>query len=137
MFKACWSLGKEDFAIVEALRGVLGVPVDELDEYAAHVYVSDEDGAPIAAGRMYPIGDALRIDRIIAAGEYASLPYEELTLRILLYRARELPQEFVEVENTPAIDELLPRFGFSPKKDEPAMFRCARAGITWFSQCKD
>lgn len=137
MFKACWSLGRDDFAGVEALREALGVSIDAMDDYAAHIYVSDEDGGPIAAGRMYPVGDALRIDKMVVAEKYASLPYEELTLRILLYRARELPQNIVEVEVTPGVEELLPRFGFAPVQEDPRFMRCARKDIVWFSQCGD
>ncbi len=137
MFKACWSLGREDFAGIEALRNAAGMPGDAMDEYAAHVFVSDEDGTPIAAGRLHPVGEALRIDRIAAAHEFAALPYEELVLRILLYRARELPQEIIEVEPTPGIAALLPRFGFAFAGEDARLMRCARSGITWFSQCED
>jgi hypothetical protein len=137
MFKACWCLGNEDFGGIEALRGALGVAADALDEYAAHVYVSDENGAPIAAGRMYPVEDALRLDKILAAKVYANLPYEELVLRIMLYRARELPQSAVEVEVVPGIEKILPKFGFSHVEGEPRLMRCARGDITWFSQCSD
>ncbi|HOG02277.1 MAG: hypothetical protein BWY35_00123 [Firmicutes bacterium ADurb.Bin248] len=137
MFKACWSLGKEDFAGVEFLRQASGAPVDAMDDYAAHVFVSGEDNEPIAAGRMYPVGDALRIDRLVVAAKYATLPYEELTLRMLLYRARELPQSVIEVEPAPGVAGLLPRFGFAPDENNPRLVRCPREGITWFSQCGD
>ncbi len=137
MFKACWYLGNEDFGGIEALRSDLDVCADALDEYAAHVYVSDENGVPIAAGRMYPIGEALRLDRILAARQYANLPYEELVLRILLYRARELPQSVIEVETVPGIENILPKFGFSQTDDDPRIMRCARDAITWFSLCND
>ncbi len=137
MFKACWSLGKEDFVGIESLRRAAGAPVDAMDDYAAHVFVSDEDNEPIAAGRMYPVGDALRIDRLVVAAKYASLPYEELTLRILLYRSRELPQAVIEVDPAPGVASLLPRFGFEPDENDPQLMRCARGDITWFSQCGD
>ncbi len=137
MFKACWSMGREDFEGIEALRRVCGVPVDAMDDYAAHVFVSDEDGSPIAAGRLYPVGDALRIDRLVASQAYAAMPYEELTLRILLYKAKDMPQAFIDVEPTAAIRPLLPRFGFAPPEGPDGLMRCAREGIVWFSQCGD
>jgi len=137
MFQACWSLGKEDFAGIESLRRASGTAVDAMDGCAAHVFVSGEDGQPIAAGRMYPAGDALRIDKLVVCAKHASLPYEELTLRMLLYRARELPQTMIEVEPGPGVESLLPRFGFAPDKNDPRLMRCARENITWFSQCGD
>lgn len=129
-------MGREDFTGIEALRNEAGVGIDAMDDYAAHVFVSTEDGAPIAAGRMYPVDAALRIDRLVSAKAYQDLPYEDLVLRILLYRARELSQEMVEVEPTAAIADLLPRFGFVAFGDANLM-RCARDAIIWFSQCGD
>lgn len=137
MFKASWCLGNEDFGGIAALRNALGVPVDALDEYAAHVYVADENNKPIAAGRMYPVDDTLRIDKILSVPECETALYEELVLRILLYRARELPQKTIAVESTPDIEEVLPKFGFSPIEGQSGLMQCARESIAWFSQCGD
>lgn len=137
MFKALWSMGREDFSGIEALRRETGAGFDTMDDYAAHVFVSEEDGTPIASGRLYPVSDALRIDRMTVSKAYCALPYEEFTFRVLLYRAKDLPQTTIEAEITPGLAPLLPRFGFSPAAFDPRIMTCPRNGIIWFSQCHD
>ena len=92
MFKAVWSIGRDGFDRIEALRRAAGACPqcisDGKDAYAGHVYVCEETGEPIAAGRMYPDGDALIIDRIAVMPQYDAMPYAELVLRMLLLRRR-------------------------------------------------
>ena len=56
MFKAVWSIGNDGFDRIEALRRAAGACQqcisDGKDAYAGHVYVCEETGEPIAAGRM-------------------------------------------------------------------------------------
>ena len=134
MFKAEWSFGKEAFGPIAALRATLGIAGDAMDDYAAHVYVFDEDGSAIAAGRMYPALDAIRIDKLATAPERRALPYAEFTLRVILYKAKDLPQTVIEIVPTEDIAPLLPLFGFS--KAENGLMSCPREGLVWFSQCK-
>ena len=101
MFKAVWSIGNDGFDRIEALRRAAGTCPqcisDGKDAYAGHVYVFEETGEPIAAGRMYPDGDALIIDRIAVMPQYDAMPYAELVLRMLLFRAQELSQNDIRI----------------------------------------
>lgn len=136
MFKAEWSMGHESFEPIRALRASIGMDCDMIDGYAAHVYVFEDDGSPIASGRMYPDGDAVRIDRLAVADGRHSLPYAEFVLRVLLYKAKDMPQTYLEVEPADDILALLPLFGFARATDAPNIMRCKRDELTWFSECK-
>lgn len=151
MFKATWSIGKENFDRIAELRrtvNVFGRGIDEADEfdaldaYAGHVYVCEATGAPIAAGRMYPDNDTLIIDRIAVMGEYDLLPYAELVLRMLLFKAQELPQKNVRIICEESRFALAERFGFV-RTGEPtvkhgiatAEYSCPTDKIIWDSAC--
>lgn len=151
MFKATWSIGKENFDRIAALRhnvNVLGRGIDEaaefdaLDAYAGHVYVCEDTGAPIAAGRMYPDSDSLIIDRIAVMSEYEHLPYAELVLRMLLFKAQELPQRNVRIICEECRFALVERFGFV-RTGKPAVkhgvlteeYSCPTDKIIWDSAC--
>lgn len=151
MFKATWSIGKENFDRIAELRrnvNVLGRGIDEaaefdaLDAYAGHVYVCEAAGAPIAAGRMYPDNDSLIIDRIAVMSEYEPLPYAELTLRMLLFKAQELPQRNVRIICEECRFALVERFGFVRVGEIKAMhgtlmaeYSCPTDKIIWDSAC--
>ncbi len=151
MFKATWSIGKNDFDRIEKLRcnvNVLGRGIaedaefDALDAYAGHVYVCEDTGAPIAAGRMYPNNDELVIDRIAVMSEYEPLPYAELTLRMLLFKAQELPQKRIRIICEECRFALVERFGFVRTGEiEPrngicmAEYTCLTDKIVWDSAC--
>lgn len=152
MFKAEWSLGKSDFAKIEALRREIYVngrgiakaeEFDALDAYAGHVYVCEDTGAPIAAGRIWPRGDALIIDRIAVLPAYDTQPYAELVLRLLLFKAQELPQSSIHFIAEAERFALAERFGFkqiapaqSTRGGMSAEFACPSAAIIWDSACK-
>lgn len=147
MFKAIWSIGKEDFEPIEALRrqvNVAGQGIDEamefdgMDDFAGHVYVCEEDGTPIAAGRMYPTGSAMLIDRIAVMPEYELMPYGELVLRMLLFKAQELPQKTIEILVEKRRFELVERFGFTLKENrgEKGLYACPADKVVWESACK-
>lgn len=138
MFKAVWSIGKEGFDKIEALRRAAGVCPqcisDGTDAFAGHVYVCGETGEPIAAGRMYPDGDALIIDRIAVMPQYDAMPYAELVLRMLLFKAQELPQNDIRIICDESRFALVRRFGFAQTGDNA--FSCRRDDIIWDSDCK-
>ena len=136
MFKAVWSIGREGFDRIEALRRAAGVSdaCDSMDAYAGHVYVCEETGEPIATGRMYPDGDALIIDRIAVMPQYDAMPYAELVLRMLLFKAQELPQRKIRISCEEKRFALVRRFGFAQTGDNA--FSCRRDDIIWDSDCK-
>lgn len=136
MFKAVWSIGRDGFDRIEALRRAAGISdaCDSTDAYAGHVYVCEETGEPIAAGRIYPDGDALIIDRIAVMPQYDAMPYAELVLRMLLFKAQELPQNEIRISCEEKRFALVRRFGFAQTGDNA--FSCRRDDIIWDSDCK-
>lgn len=136
MFKAVWSIGRDGFEKIEFLRRAAGVSdaCDSMDAYAGHVYVCEETGEPIAAGRMYPDGDALVIDRIAVMSEYDAMPYAELVLRMLLFKAQELPQREIRINCEEKRFALVRRFGFI--QSDAHTFTCSRDAIVWNSECR-
>lgn len=154
MFKALWSIGNDGFDKIEALRRDVNVKgrgiaedeeFDAVDSLAGHVYVCLQTGEPIAAGRMYPdiSSDSILIDRIAVMPEYESQPYAELVLRMLLFKAQQLPQKHIRIIAEDTRFELVERFGFEPVT-EPVKgrgglvreYRCPTGGIIWDSMCK-
>ena len=136
MFKAVWSIGRDGFEKIESLRRAAGISdaCDSMDAYAGHVYVCEETGEPIAAGRMYPDGDALIIDRIAVMPQYDAMPYAELVLRMLLFRAQELPQNNIRIICDESRFALVRRFGFA--RSGAHTFTCSRNAIVWDSECR-
>lgn len=136
MFKAVWSIGRDGFEKIEFLRRAAGVSdaCDSMDAYAGHVYVCEETGEPIAAGRMYPDGDALIIDRIAVMPQYDAMPYAELVLRMLLFKAQELPQREIRIICDESRFASVRRFGFI--QSGAHTFTCSRNAIVWDSECR-
>lgn len=136
MFKAVWSIGRDGFEKIESLRRAAGVSdaCDSMDAYAGHVYVCEETGEPIAAGRIYPDGDALIIDRIAVMPQYDAMPYAELVLRMLLFKAQELPQRKIRIICDESRFALVRRFGFI--QSDAHTFTCSRDAIVWDSECR-
>ncbi len=136
MFKAVWSIGMDGFEKIESLRRAAGVSdaCDNTDAYAGHVYVCEETGEPIAAGRMYPDSDALVIDRIAVMRAYDAMPYAELVLRMLLFKAQELPQREIRINCEEKRFALVRRFGFI--QSDAHTFTCSRDAIVWDSECR-
>lgn len=151
MFKTRWSFGRENFESVRALRRACfvdeqGVAPDEefdaFDGISAHLFVEDESGAPIAAGRIFPDGDITRVGRICVAPPYRDGRYDDLVLRLLLYKAEGLAGNAVVTCPREADAPVYERFGF---RREGAPFfgrgslrvrlRVPRDGIVWHSEC--
>ncbi|MEG1559418.1 MAG: GNAT family N-acetyltransferase [Clostridia bacterium] len=121
MYQAVWKLGKSDFSLIEQIRNEVFVDgfgikesleFDNLDAISAHVLVTYEDGDPIATARMFPFDNNTRIGRIAVRERYEGMGYDDLVLRLLLYKAKSLSGKFV---TTTAMDferPLLTKFGF-------------------------
>ena len=138
MFKAVSSIGRDGFEKIEFLRRAAGACPqcisDGKDAYAGHVYVCEETGEPIAAGRMYPDGDALIIDCIAVMPQYDAMPYAELVLRMLLFKAQYLPQRDIRIIRDESRLALVRRFGFI--QSGAHTFTCSRNAIVWDSACR-
>lgn len=65
--------------------------------------------SPIAAGRMYPSleHDAVRIDRLVVAPAFRGKQYDDLLLRVMLYKAQQMPFSAIEASVGEAERELL------------------------------
>ena len=150
MFKALWSLGRESDGAFSVRRAVfvdeLGFPddaeFDALDDYAAHLFVSDEFDVPMAAGRMYPDGERVMIDRIAVMKDFRSLPYDDLVLRTMLYKAQQSAMQYICAAVYPESAGLYTPFGF--KETAKTVLRCRdavlltvpRNAVIWDSPCK-
>ena len=153
MFYGSWKLGMldEGYEKVKFVREKVfveenGIPAseeyDRNDEIAAHLYVEQEDGTPIAAARMYPDGKNTVIGRIAVMKDFRAESYYEFCLRMLLYKGQTIPNERIVTEVPTEFAGLYEKFGFS-YDSEPFMTRgemhvamsVPSDGITWFSDC--
>ena len=145
MLYSSWSIGLKDFdaprrvrqsVCVEEGGREIGAEFDMWDSYAAHLYIAENMGEPIAAARMVPDGDTIRIDRLAVMPEYRSGIYADLALRIMLDRAQAMPQREIVAMLSEEFSALLARFGFRAGKKAGEM-RASRNAILWTSECKD
>ncbi len=152
MFIAKWKMGLVDFEGVRAVREAVfvteqGVPYDEefdsFDGLSFHLYITTEEGAPIAAARIHPEGNNTAIGRIAVIKQFRNDGYEEFALRMLLFKAQNLAGERITTLAPESSRELYERFGF--RADRTAEFSrraeyipmsVGRGDITWFSQCR-
>lgn len=139
----------EDFEKISAIRRFVNVEergiaeaaeFDWFDGIAAHILVTDDDnGAPIAAARMYPDGELTRIDRITVMPSDAAALYAEFVLRLALYKAQTLGGADIAVAAECGLGALCAEFGLLPCGEADARgaveYRCARDGVKWFSHC--
>jgi predicted GNAT family N-acyltransferase len=151
MFQARWSFGRENFDRVRQLRSACFVEeqgVDEKEEFdafdgvSAHLFVEDSSGQPIAVGRMFPDGETTRIGRICVAPAFRGQLYDDLVLRILLYKAEGLAGNTVVTCPQEKDAPFYERFGFA-REGEPFFERNAlrvrlyvpRDKIVWPKEC--
>ena len=83
---------------------------------------------------MFPDSDALIIDRIAVMPQYDAMPYAELVLRMLLFKAQELPQREIRINCEEKRFALVRRFGFA--QSGAHTFTCSRNAIVWDSECR-
>ncbi|MCE5236612.1 MAG: GNAT family N-acetyltransferase [Clostridiaceae bacterium] len=117
---------------------------DVCDGISAHLFVEDGSGESIAAGRIFPDGESTRIGRICVAPPYRGERYDDLVLRLLLYKAEGLAGG--NIVACPRSEEapFYERFGFR-REGAPYFERNAlrvrlsvpRDGIVWRSECKE
>ncbi len=152
MFIAKWKMGLVDFEGVRAVREKVfvagqGLPYDEefdsFDGISFHLYITTEEGAPIAAARIHPEGNNTAIGRIAVLKQFRNAGYEEFALRMLLFKAQNLAGERITTLAPASSRELYERFGFRADRTavltrgaEHVPMSVGRDGITWFSQCQ-
>lgn len=152
MFQARWSFGRENFERIREMRHFCFVQeqgiaqseeFDDFDGISAHLFVEDEAGTPIASGRIFPDGEYTRIGRIATMPAYRSERYDDLVLRLLLYKAEGLAGKSIVTCPRESEAAFYERFGFR-REGEPFFERNAmrikltvpRDGILWHSDCK-
>ncbi len=152
MFIAKWKMGLVDFEGVRAVREEVfvaeqGVPYDEefdsFDGISFHLYITTEEGAPIAAARIHPEGNNTAIGRIAVLKQFRNAGYEEFALRMLLFKAQNLAGERITTIAPASSRELYERFGFRAdgapgftRGPEYIRLTVGKDDITWFSQCR-
>lgn len=108
---------------------------DRYDEIAAHLYVWDNQG-PIAAGRIFPQGDATAIGAIVTAPMHRQSPFADLVLRILLDKAQTLSGDPILARPQAQDIPLYKSFGFENAGDSADAYAVPRCGIRWHSACQ-
>lgn len=144
MFQSRWDFGilaKDALALRQAvLVDEMGMPpssaFDRYDELAAHVYVWDSQG-PIAAGRIFPLGEATAIGAIVTAPAHRQAPFADLVLRILLDKAQALAGDPILANPLEQDIPLYTSFGFAAIPSAPNTYSVAKDAIRWHSACQD
>ena len=129
MFKAIWKLGIVDFEGIRDIRkralvdyrGIdESLAFDPNDQISAHLYVTTEEGAPIATARIYPVENITRMGHIAVMPDFLGQGYEELSLRMMLYKAQKLSPELIQAYVMEQDAPLYERMGFKLQtKAEP------------------
>ena len=112
---------------------------DRYDEIAAHVFVWDAKG-PIAAGRIYPLGETTGLGPIVCAPEHRQAPFADLVLRILLDKAQTLAGDPILTYLRPGEESLYLPFGFERVREAEgglAVYAVGRDRIRWHSACNE
>jgi predicted GNAT family N-acyltransferase len=118
MFIASWFPGRAD---PDKIRAVLaenserenGAPQDEdTREAAAYLLVTLEDGTPVAAARLALEGNSLESGGISVRQQFRGQGYEEFALRMLLYKARQMPYDMITARVFEEEIPLYQKFGF-------------------------
>ncbi|MEA5058768.1 Acetyltransferase [bioreactor metagenome] len=144
MFQSKWEFGlmaKDALALRQAvLVEEMGMDredaFDHYDEIAAHIYVWDNEG-PIAAGRIYPLGEATGIGAIVTDPSRRQEPFADLVLRILLDKAQTLAGDPIMASPLPEDIPLFSSFGFKKVGENAQVYTVPRGGICWHSDCHD
>lgn len=144
MFMTEWSVGTEDFAPIGALREAAGESpkAEPIDAYAVQLYVKTDAGEPIGAGRIYPVAErnAVRFDKLMTAPKYNGTVYDELLLRIMLFKAQQMPFATIETVAGGGTGKLIEKFGLQVSAEESpepgkTFYTIPRGDVVWWSAC--
>ncbi len=142
MFEAKWYMGNDAVRTLEE-ENIKTVPSDF---YAVHVFVRKKDDlSMMAIGTACPdekTGD-IRIERIVLSEAYRGTIFDELVLRMILFKFQELPNKKIYMWAKDEQQKLLARFGFSSNGEKNTV--CCETllkmsvntnSIIWPSECK-
>ncbi len=97
-------------------------PEDELDGFdkiSAHVLVFDEDGLPVATGRLFPTAEGWHIGRLCVKEQSRGKGFGDMALRMLLDRAARLvPDSNIIISARAEVAEWYKTFGFIQEGEE-------------------
>ncbi|MBE5784952.1 MAG: hypothetical protein E7330_04055 [Clostridiales bacterium] len=139
-----WFIGTAEFAPIGAIRAAAGerAEAEAIDEYAVHLYVKTDAGEPIGAGRIYPVAprNAVRFDKLLTTPKYRGTVYDELLLRIMLFKAQEMPFQNIETVAGSATAGLIEKFGLKQAEDPSpeegkTFYTIPRDAVIWWSAC--
>lgn len=138
MFEAKWYMGSDAVHTLEQ-ENIKTVPSDYC---AVHIFVrKKDDQSMMAIGTACPdekTGD-IRIERIVLMPKYEGTIFDELVLRMLLFKFQELKNKKIYMWTPDSQQKLLARFGFSSngeKNGELLKMNVNTDEIIWPSECK-
>jgi len=144
MFQSRWDFGLAAQDALALRRAVLveGMGLaeadvfDRYDEIGAHLYIWDANG-PIAAGRIYPQGEATAIGAIVVAPNQGDALFADLVLRVLLDKAQTLAGDPILAKPLAKDIPLYRSFGFELAGYAPDVYSVPINGVRWHSACKE
>ena len=122
MFTTEWKFGMMEFDEVRAIRTAvfaeeMSLPEEQVfdweDGIAAHLLVRLADGTAVGTARIYPEGADTRIGPFAVLSEYRRQGYGDVSLRLLLYKAQQLPGARVLADVPEEFVRYYEWFGFS------------------------
>ena len=91
---------------------------DGMDDAAAHVLIYDEDGNPVATGRMLGMGEAtFKIGRLAVLKEYRKMGYGQLAVLLLMDKARQCGGKRIYIEAQSHAKRFYEKLGFKTSGD--------------------
>lgn len=149
MFSATWEFGSEAFEAVRMIRTSVfieelnlpaGEVFDRADIIASHLLVRSDVGDALAAARIWPDGADTRIGLIAVLPQYRQQQLGELCLRMLLYKAQQLPGGRILLRARRGTEDFYRQFGFLPLdvqngEDDAVELSVRRDEVFWPSRC--
>ena len=106
-----------DISEVMDVRERADMQADEYDRMAIYALAYDENGAPVATGRLIIKDDRFYIGRVCTVKELHGRGYGDLIMRMLLHRALTLNAGMVYISSPPHLTRFFARYGFKPVGD--------------------
>lgn len=123
MIRGEYLTSKDDIKSVIALRRAIfceeqgysqASEPDQYDEMAIYALIHDDEGAPIATGRLYVEGDRLTIGRVCVKKQWRGKHIGDFVMRMLLYRAQDLHAGSVTLSAQTQCVGFYEKYGFVP-----------------------
>ena len=98
-------------------RACADIHADEYDKMAIYALAYDENGAPVATGRLIIKDDRFYIGRVCTVKALRGRGYGDLIMRMLLHRALMLNANAVYISSPLHATRFFTRYGFKPVGD--------------------